>query len=232
MGDSFYEYLLKVWIQGGKKETFLREMYDKAIDGMTNELLVKSSPSKYLYIANLNGNRIEKKMDHLVAFVPGLLALGAYTKPDSKNAKRDLKNAKALMYTFFQMYNTTASKLSPEYSSFKGNNDMQIENIKYYYLRPEMVESLFILHQLTGDAQYREWGYQVFKTIEQKCKAQYGYASYEDVGNPNSKLMDKMESFTLSETFKYFYLLFSSETIIDFDREVLTSEAHPLPVFN
>lgn len=94
MGDSFYEYLLKVWIQGGKKETFLREMYDKAIDGMTNELLVKSSPSKYLYIANLNGNRIEKKMDHLVAFVPGLLALGAYTKPDSKNAKRDLKMQK------------------------------------------------------------------------------------------------------------------------------------------
>jgi hypothetical protein len=33
LGDSYYEYLLKVWIQGGKVETKLRDMYDKAIDG-------------------------------------------------------------------------------------------------------------------------------------------------------------------------------------------------------
>ena len=45
LGDSFYEYLLKVWIQGGKKELWLREMYDRAIDGAMDILLKASSPS-------------------------------------------------------------------------------------------------------------------------------------------------------------------------------------------
>ena len=34
LGDSFYEYLLKTWLQGGKKEKWLRDMYDRAMDGV------------------------------------------------------------------------------------------------------------------------------------------------------------------------------------------------------
>lgn len=51
-------------------------------------------------------------MDHLVCFVPGILALGAYNDPlgfDSKRAKRDLSVAKALMYTCREMYHRTES---------------------------------------------------------------------------------------------------------------------------
>lgn len=130
------------------------------------------------------------------------------------------------------MYNSTISGLSPEYSLFQNiNEDISIGKIRYYYLRPEMIESLYILHELTGDPQYREWGYLVYKRIEKKCRVKYGYAVYKDVGKENSELMDKMESFTLSETFKYLYLLFSSRKSIDFNKEVLSTEAHPLPIF-
>ena len=31
LGDSFYEYLLKAWIQSGKQDTEARKMYDDAI---------------------------------------------------------------------------------------------------------------------------------------------------------------------------------------------------------
>ena len=31
LGDSFYEYLLKSWLQSGKKDTKAREMYDEAV---------------------------------------------------------------------------------------------------------------------------------------------------------------------------------------------------------
>jgi hypothetical protein len=34
LGDSFYEYLLKVWLQGGRKEREYRRMFDEAMDGM------------------------------------------------------------------------------------------------------------------------------------------------------------------------------------------------------
>ena len=46
-------------------------------------------------------------MDHLVCFLPGILALGAYTDPnglESERAQRDLAIAKGLMYTCYQMY--------------------------------------------------------------------------------------------------------------------------------
>lgn len=40
LGDSFYEYLLKVWLQGGRQESEYRRMYDEAMDGVA-EILVK-----------------------------------------------------------------------------------------------------------------------------------------------------------------------------------------------
>ena len=97
MGDSLYEYMLKIWIQGGKTESKYRAMYDKAIQGMHDELLTLSTPSGYVFIADRNNGRIDTKMDHLVCFMGGALALGAYTDPlglQSDRAQRDLKTAK------------------------------------------------------------------------------------------------------------------------------------------
>ena len=41
-------------------------------------------------------------------------------------------------------------------------------------LRPETVESFFVLYQLTGDPVYREWGWEVFQAIEKYCKTEAG----------------------------------------------------------
>ena len=107
MGDSVYEYMLKIWVQGGKKEDKYREMWDKAMEGMHEQLLHKSTPNGLSYIADRTGpGRFDEKMDHLVCFMGGALALGAYTDPqglDSPRAQRDLKSAKALTYTCYQM---------------------------------------------------------------------------------------------------------------------------------
>ena len=97
MADSFYEYMLKIWIQGGKMEPLYRQMYDKSIQGMHDELLFKSEPSGLYYIADKMGGAVDHKMDHLVCFMGGQLALGAYTDPrglDSQRARRDLKTGR------------------------------------------------------------------------------------------------------------------------------------------
>lgn len=97
MSDSFYEYMLKIWLQGGKTEPLYREMYDDAIQGMHDELLQVSSPSGLVFIADKNSGKLDTKMDHLVCFMGGLLGLGAYTDPqglESERAQRDLKSAK------------------------------------------------------------------------------------------------------------------------------------------
>lgn len=180
MADSFYEYMLKIWIQGGKTEPMYREMYDKAMDGMHAELLQVSTPSNLTYIADKSTGTgsMDYKMDHLVCFMGGLLALGAYTDPtglDSARAQRDLKTAKALTYTCYQMYARMETGISPEWIRFREGNDFGPgPSGSHYLLRPETVESLFILNQLTGDPVYREWGWEIFQSIEKYCRTPHG----------------------------------------------------------
>lgn len=105
-GDSAYEYMLKLWLQGGKKDTKYRDMWDKAINGMHHHLLKKSSPNGLTYIAERSNGHVGNEMSHLTCFMGGALALGAYTDPeglDSPRAERDLRTAKALAYTCYQV---------------------------------------------------------------------------------------------------------------------------------
>ena len=236
MADSFYEYMLKVWIQGGKTEPMYRNMYDKAMDGMHDDLVRTSQPTGLTYIGDKNEGKFAPKMDHLVCFMGGLLALGAYTDPlglDSARAVRDLKTGKALTYTCYQMYARMNTGISPEFVEFEGPSDFRIgRGAPHYLLRPEAVESMFILNQLTGDPVYREWGWEVFQAIEKYCKTQFAYGALSNVQDTKGKPRDKMESFFLAETLKYLYLLQDPDTEIDIlHKHVFNTEAHPLRIF-
>jgi len=49
----------------------------------------------------------------------------------------------------------------------------------------------------------------------------------------NPEHRDKMESFFLAETMKYFFLLFSDDfTIVNIDNWIINTEAHPLPIWD
>ncbi|KAG6503471.1 hypothetical protein ZIOFF_035786 [Zingiber officinale] len=78
MGDSFYEYLLKAWIQGNKTEGLkhYREMWETSMEGLVS-LIRKSTPSSFSYICEKTGNSLSDKMDELACFAPGMLALGS-----------------------------------------------------------------------------------------------------------------------------------------------------------
>ena len=197
LGDSFYEYLLKVWVQGGRAEPRYRRMYDAAMEGMTRRMLKRSSPSRLAYVADWDGSSTHDKMDHLVCFVPGMLALGAFTArgtPGEARAAQDLENAKALAYTCWQMYERMATGLAPEYVEWPGGGDLvAAAGAPFYILRPEAAESLFILHQLTGNPVYREWGWRMFQAIEKHCRVEYGYGAHPDVRAAGRTPDDRME---------------------------------------
>jgi hypothetical protein len=236
MADSAYEYMLKMWLQGGKTESMYRDMYDKAIMGMHDELKQASTPSGLTYIADKSNGSIDSKMDHLVCFMGGLLALGAYTDPqglDSARAQRDLRTGKALTYTCYQMYARMNTGISAEFVQFEDGADFDIgRGAPHYLLRPETVESFFILNQLTGDPIYREWGWEVLQAIEKYCKTDIAYGELSNVADTNGKPRDRMESFFLAETLKYLYLLFDPDTEIDvLHKHVFNTEAHPTRIF-
>ncbi|KAJ3693879.1 hypothetical protein LUZ60_009359 [Juncus effusus] len=265
-GDSYYEYLIKVWIQQKDKRDnelkYLYGMFTEAMRGVRNRLVRKSVPKGLVFVGELpygSDGGFSPKMDHLVCFLPGTLALGAtkgITKKKATESKslsnedlENLKLAEDLAKTCFEMYDVTSTGLAPEIAYFQiegerdngphgGNtsseyiNDIVIKyNDRHNLLRPETVESFFVLHKITEDPKYREWGWQIFEAFEKHTKVESGgYTSLDDVTTVPPPKRDKMETFFLGETLKYLYLLFGENDVLPLDKFVFNTEAHPLPI--
>jgi mannosyl-oligosaccharide alpha-1,2-mannosidase len=67
----------------------------------------------------------------------------------------------------------------------------------------------------------------MFNNIIRHTITDIGHAELEDCTVPNPKKVDRMESFWMAETLKYFYLIFSEPDLISLDEYVLNTEAHP-----
>lgn len=265
-GDSYYEYLIKVWLQQKASRDgqlkYLHEMYEEAMKGVRHLLVQKSIPKGLIFVGELpfgTKDSFSPKMDHLVCFLPGTLALGATKGITKKKAieqnllnAEDMENlnlAEDLAKTCFEMYAVTSTGLAPEIAYFHiegaheggldgGNksseyiNDIIIKpNDRHNLLRPETVESLFVLYRITEDPKYREWGWQIFKAFEKHTKIDSGgYTSLDDVTTLPPRKRDKMETFFLGETLKYLYLLFGDTNVLPLDKFVFNTEAHPFPI--
>ncbi|KAI9296168.1 glycoside hydrolase [Neoconidiobolus thromboides FSU 785] len=252
-GDSYYEYLLKLWLQSGKTEAKYKRMYDEAIEGIKKHLIAYSLPKQYLVLGEIDlkqPNEIIPKMDHLVCFMAGSFALGATEGKNTLSvnnlSKWDLNNlelGKELMETCYLMYKIHPTGLAAEITMFNikdhtsingnnKNNDAYVKTLdRHNLLRPEAVESLFILYRITKDNKYREYGWEMFNNFIKYCKVENGFISLKDVTTIPPILGDKMETFFLAETLKYFYLLFSNDKFLPLDKLVFNTEAHPLPLF-
>lgn len=233
MGDSYYEYLLKVWILFGKNDGMFHDMWERAMDEMLERLIHKTTPSGFTYVAELSrSGGLVHKMDHLACFVGGMLALGVHHKAvTGPKAERYLQVAKELTDTCYQMYKRSPSGLAGEYIEAKGGNDFSFNSRASYNIqRPEAVEAFFVLFRVTGDAKYREYGWEVFSAFETFTKVDSGYTGVRDVTKTPIQRDDTMQSFWLAETLKYLYLLFSPVDKISLDEWVLNTEAHPMKV--
>lgn len=234
--DSYYEYLLKQWIQSGKKEASFLEDYIQAIEGVKKNLLRKSEPNKLTFVGEFSHGHFSPKMDHLVCFLPGTLALGAHNGITSDH----MEIAVSLMETCYQMYKQMETGLSPEISHFflhaaEGSKDIDVKPAdRHNLLRPETVESLFYLYRFTGDTKYQDWGWEILQNFNKYTRVPSGgYTSINNVQSAtNTMPRDKMESFFLGETLKYLFLLFSDDVdLLNLDKFVFNTEAHPLPVW-
>lgn len=236
-GDSYYEYLLKQWLQTGRTIDYLRDDYIEAIQGVETHLVRKTVPNGYLFVGELlvGGKDFKPKMDHLTCYLPGTLALGVHLGMPQKH----MQLAEQLLNTCYQTYAQQPTFLAPEITYFniqgENSNDMYVKsNDAHSLLRPEFIESLWYMYQLTGNTTYQDWGWRIFQAIEKHAKTVNGYTSIGNVRNPaNLRPKDMMESFFLSETLKYLYLLFADDRkLIDLDKYVVNSEAHPLPIYD
>jgi mannosyl-oligosaccharide alpha-1,2-mannosidase len=256
-GDSYYEYLLKQYLQTGLE--WLMEDYLDAIDAIKSRLVKTTlGPKKLTYVAELLRNKevMSPKMDHLVCFLPGTLALGHFhytkSKPNghvadenndgkvlSERFESHLALAEELSRTCYEMYNMTATGLSPEIVYFGVTEDEEEIYVRpadsHNLLRPEYVESLFYMYHITGNQMYRDQGTKILAAFNKYSRvASGGYTTIDDVRNAeNTRPKNMQESFWLAETLKYLYLLHSDDKALInkiLNHYVFNTEAHLIPL--
>jgi mannosidase alpha-like ER degradation enhancer 2 len=156
-----------------------------------------------------SGRRTASEFGALHAFLPGVLALGG-----------DLPRARGLQDSCFRMWKLHG--IEPEVLDYRAMKVLHAG----YPLRPEIVESAYVLYRKTKDPKYLEMGRTFFDSLVAHCRTDAGYTVLKNVVTKEKG--DLMPSYFLAETLKYLYLLFAPEGTLDLDAVVFNTEAHPL----
>jgi mannosidase alpha-like ER degradation enhancer 2 len=206
--DSYYEYLLKCSRLFGDKEC--AGMWKTSVRALNRRLADDVSTGLWYGQVDMDsGKRTATEFGALHAFLPAVLALGG-----------DLHRARRLQDSAYRMWNLHG--IEPEVLDYK---TMKV-TYPGYPLRPEIVESAYYLHRLTGNPRYLDMGRTFFEGIVKHCRTEAGYTTLKDIVTKEKG--DLMPSYFLAETLKYLYLLFAPDSTLDFDKVVFNTEAHPL----
>ncbi|KAH3674371.1 hypothetical protein WICMUC_003358 [Wickerhamomyces mucosus] len=214
--DSFYEYALKGSILFQDDELF--KVWQKSY------ISLKTHSKLDWFFTNVHfesGSLMTTWIDSLGAFFPGLLVLGG-----------ELKDAIKSHQPFIKLWNKYGG--IPERWDFIDYRDIslcskEIEpvTLEWYPLRPEFIESTYYLYRATKDPLYLRIGEQILKDYQQVFKVDCGFTGYHDIRI--DKFQNRMESFVLSETLMYLYLLFDESNSLNHEQNfIFSTEGHPL----
>lgn len=206
--DSLYEYALKSAVM--MDDDNFMDIWEDAYAAVMQHHL---SSDGYFY-RNIHvtlGSPLNNLVDSLSAFWPGLQVLGG-----------DVENAVKSHLFYWKLW----EKHSAMPEAFNYINKTAEWN--GYPLRPEAVESTYHLYQATKDDFYLDVGERMVRDLSRRTKTHCGFAVLHDVFT--GKREDRMESFMLSETLKYLYLLFDTENPINKEDSgtIFTTEGHRL----
>ena len=206
--DSYYEYLLKCALLFADGDC--RAMYEESVTAMHRHL-ADDTPSGLWYgeADMMTGRRTATQFGALHAFLPGVFALAG-----------DLPRAQRLQESSFRMW--TLHGIEPEVLDY---STMKVVH-GGYPLRPEIIESAYVLHHYTRDRRWSEMGRTFFESLIEHCRTDSGYTVLKNVVTKEKG--DLMPSYFFAETLKYLYLMYAPESTLDFEKVVFNTEAHPL----
>eukprot|EP00931_Biecheleriopsis_adriatica_P062078 TRINITY_DN37375_c0_g1_i1.p1 TRINITY_DN37375_c0_g1~~TRINITY_DN37375_c0_g1_i1.p1 ORF type:complete len:632 (-),score=112.28 TRINITY_DN37375_c0_g1_i1:39-1934(-) len=211
--DSYYEYLLKGYILLG--DPWYWGMFASAYEAIQSHM--RSGPW-YADVHMTNGNKIQEVFTSIQAFFPGLqVDVG------------DLSAANESHRAFFAIWERFG--LMPERYFYK--SEQIHSSMKYYPLRPELVESTLWLFQATRDSYYQDVvGPKIIHGLNSHARVDTGgFAAIHNVETMEKE--NHQQSFFLSETLKYLYLLYNDTFLQNSEHAfVFTTEGHPLPIIH
>ncbi|XP_049844612.1 ER degradation-enhancing alpha-mannosidase-like protein 1 isoform X2 [Schistocerca gregaria] len=191
--DSYYEYLLKSFVLFGDASDYA--MFSEAYKNIKRYMRrgrphcnrgVGDHPL-YVNVDMYSGAIQTSWIDSLQAAFAGVQVLYG-----------DVEEAicsHALYYAIWKLYGVL-----PE----RWNWQRMSADMAFYPLRPELVESTYLLYQATKNPFYLHVGMEILRSLNNYTRTECGYATIHNV--LDKSLEDRMESFFLSETCKYLYL--------------------------
>nr|AIG56058.1 secreted protein [Achlya hypogyna] len=194
--DSYYEYLMKYYVLSGDTDWF--HMFNMSYHSIEAHMLQADG---YHVEVDMNYGKEylrSRRVSALQAFWPGLQVLAG-----------DVQGAIDSHARLFDLWNQFGAL--PELYDMAGNGEL-IRWGRHYPLRPELAESTYHLYMATRDEKYLKVGRKLLYDIEETSRVPCGYAAVANV--QDKSLEDRMDSFFLSETVKYLYLLFSNDSSI------------------
>ncbi|TQV94469.1 glycoside hydrolase family 47 protein [Cordyceps javanica] len=250
-GNPMYADMTRSFLAAAKKELFFRPMLPRGEDVLISGNAKVRAGGEVAFDA---------ESEHLACFIGGSVALAGKLLESAEDVAVGAKLARGCAH----VYHAFASGVMPERYNMvpcepRITDDCPWDEKRWeegtkarreykdtlpkgfttakdprYLLRPEAIESLFLLYRMTGDAQYQESAWRMFESIEKHSRTTHGHAAILDVvsvydeSTRQKNLEDYMESFWFGETLKYFYLIFSPPDLVNLDEYVLNTEAHPL----
>ncbi|KIO33955.1 glycoside hydrolase family 47 protein [Tulasnella calospora MUT 4182] len=167
----------------------------------------------YKAVNAYTGEVSQAHIDSLGAFWPGLQVLAG-----------DVENAIKSHLVYWNLWRRFSA--IPETFNIVSKEGITLG----YPLRPEFIESTYFLYRATKDPFYLSVGERVLRDLIARNKAPCGMATLSN--SVTGEQEDRMESFALSETLKYLYLLFDEENPLHTldSNFVFTTEGHVLPL--
>ncbi|CAI2350064.1 unnamed protein product [Caenorhabditis sp. 36 PRJEB53466] len=218
--DSFYEYMLKSYILFGNPRDL--EMYTDSFArivtymrrGRSTCAQMGGDPPIYVNVDSRDGSTSNTWIDSLQASFAGVLVLAG--EVDEAVCHH------ALYYAIWKKYGVLPERF---------NWQLRSPDVSFYPLRPEFVESTYLLYTATKNPFYQHVGLEILESLETMTRVKCGFATVHDV--MDGSLEDRMESFFLAETLKYLYLLFDVDHPINRQQQenvLFSTEGHLFPI--
>ncbi|KAF3112694.1 maturation of Asn-linked oligosaccharides protein [Orbilia oligospora] len=254
MGDSYYEYLIKMYVYDPQRFRRYMARWIQAADSTMTYLtsVPDTTPASNLVFVGeySNGRSVALRGSHLACFIGGNFLLGGQVLDNMKYNIYGLKLVEGCRATYAksqsgigpERFGWDANLVPSNQKEFFQKNGWYFGGEIDYRLRPEVIESYYHAWIVTRDDKYRQWAWEAFEAINRTCRTEHGFTSVSDVSREDGgKKDDKQESFWFAEVLKYLFLIFNEEGIqskenIGFvpgkkQKWVFNTEAHPIRIY-
>jgi mannosyl-oligosaccharide alpha-1,2-mannosidase len=221
-GDSFYEYLIKMFAYDQSRFGFNKDRWVTAADSTIKSLAGTPQGTNLTFINMSTKKQMDHESSHLECYAGGNFLFAGKVLNNTRYVDFGLK----ITESCHEMYIRTATRIGPEKirwppASMTPEQWKEFKTLGFaitdssYQLRPEVMESYYYAYRVTKDPKYQEWAWDAFVAIIIHTKTRNGFAPISDVNRVGGgwKKM-RQESYFFSELLKYAYLIFSEVGVV------------------